>query len=228
MIRLSLESVRLAPILGAGGNSARKDLMIDRLCRAALLLAAGISSAHAHHVMDYAMPATALEGLLSGLGHPVIGIDHLLFIAGAGVLAARLRRGYLPPLVFVIASVTVAGMRYLGVDVGLDELWIAGSLVVLGAIMLAARELAGGVVAVLFLVAGALHGYALAEAIVGAEPAPLAAYLAGLTLIQSAIAIAAWWIATWLATRYPRVPFQRLVGAAVGAAGLVFAGLAAL
>ena len=61
-----------------------------RLCVAALL-AAGVSSAHSHHVMDYAMPATALEGLLSGLGHPVIGIDHLLFIAGAGVLAARMK-----------------------------------------------------------------------------------------------------------------------------------------
>jgi urease accessory protein len=199
------------------------------LCRATVLLAAGASSlAHAHHVMDYAMPATALEGLLSGLGHPVIGIDHLLFIAGAGVLAARFKRGYLLPLVFVVASVSVAGMRYLGVDVGLDELWIAGSLVVLGAVMIAAREPAGGVVAGLFLVAGALHGYALAEAIVGAERTPLVAYLAGLTLIQSAIALAAWWVATWLAIRRPRVPFRRLVGAAVTAAGLVFAGLAAL
>jgi len=202
--------------------------MIGVLCRAAVLLAAGISSAHAHHVMDYAMPATALEGLLSGLGHPVIGVDHLLFIAGAGVLAARLERGYLLPLVFVVASVAVAGMRYLGVDVGLDELWIAGSLVVLGAIMLAARRPAGGVVAGLFLVTGALHGYALAEAIVGAERTPLFAYLIGLTLMQCAIALSAWRIATWLATHRPHVPFQRLVGAAVGAAGLVFAGLAAL
>jgi urease accessory protein len=199
------------------------------LCRAAVLLAAGASSlAHAHHVMDYAMPATALEGLLSGLGHPVIGIDHLLFIVGAGVLAARLERGYLFPLVFVVASVAVAGMRYLGVDVGLDELWIAGSLVVLGAIMLAAREPAGGVVAALFLVTGALHGYALAEAIVGAERTPLAAYLVGLALIQCAIALAAWKAAIWIAARHPRVPVQRLVGAAVGVAGLAFAGVAAL
>jgi urease accessory protein len=197
---------------------------MQRLC-VAVLLAAGTSSAHAHHVMDYATPATALEGLLSGLGHPVIGVDHLLFIAGAGVLAARFKRGYLLPLVFVVASVAVAGMRYLGVDVRLDELWIAGSLVVLGAIMLAAREPAGGVVAGLFLVTGALHGYALAEAIVGAERTPLFAYLAGLTLIQCAIALSAWWIATWLAAHRPQVPLQRLVGAAVGAAGLVFLGL---
>jgi urease accessory protein len=199
------------------------------LCRAAIMLAAGASSlAYAHHVMDYATPATALEGLLSGLGHPVIGIDHLIFIVGAGMLASRLERGYLFPLVFVAASVVVAGMRHLGVDVGLDELWIAGSLVVLGAIMLAAREPAGGMVAGLFLVAGALHGYALAEAIVGVERTPLAAYLAGLTLIQCAIALAAWKTAAWIAARHPRVPFQRLAGAAVGIAGLAFAAMAAI
>ncbi|MGH8700975.1 MAG: HupE/UreJ family protein [Burkholderiales bacterium] len=202
--------------------------MIGLLCRAAVLLLAGASLAHAHHVMDYATPATAFEGFLSGLSHPLIGVDHLLFILGAGVLAARLKRGFLLPLVFVVASVAVAGMRYLGVDVGLDELWIAGSLVVLGAFMLAARAPSGGVVAGLFLVTGALHGYALAEAIVGAERTPLVAYLIGLALIQCAIAFSAWWIAAWLATHRPRVPFQRLVGAAVGAAGLVFAGLAAL
>ena len=202
--------------------------MIGLLCRAAVLLLVGASLAHAHHVMDYATPATALEGLLSGIGHPVIGIDHLLFIAAAGVLAARLKRGFLLPLVFVVASVAVAGTRYMGVDVGLDELWIAGSLVVLGAIMLAARAPSCGVVAGLFLITGALHGYALAEAIVGAERTPLVAYLIGLALIQCAIAFSAWWIATWLATHRPRVPFQRLVGAAVAVSGLVFAGLAAL
>jgi len=178
--------------------------------------------------MDYATPATALEGLLSGLGHPVIGVDHLLFVLGAGVLAARIERGHLLPLVFVIASVAVAGMRYLGVNVELNELWIAGSLVVLGAVLLAARVLPGGAVAVLFLAAGALHGYALAEAIVGAERTPLVAYLAGLAVTQSAIALGAWWVADWLAARHPRVPLQRLAGAAIGAAGLAFAAMAAI
>ena len=41
----------------------------------------------------------------------------------------------------------------------------------------------------LFALAGLLHGYALGESIVGAEPAPLAAYLIGLAVIQSGIAL---------------------------------------
>ena len=56
----------------------------------------------------------------------------------------------------------------------------------------------------------------------------LVAYLAGLALVQCAIALGAWWTATWLATHRPRVPFQRLVGIAVAAAGLVYAGLVAI
>jgi len=201
--------------------------VINVLFRAAVPFAAATSPALAHHAMDYAQPVTALEGLLSGLGHPVIGVDHLLFILGAGVLAARIERGYLLPLLFVAASVAVAGMRYLGVNVELSELWIAGSLMVLGAMLLATRALSGGAMAVLFLVAGALHGYALAEAIVGAEPTPLFAYLAGLAVIQSAIALGTWWIASWIAVHRPRMPLQRLAGAAIGAAGLAFSALAA-
>ena len=88
--------------------------------------------AHAHHAMDYRLPATALEGLLSGLGHPIIGIDHLLFILGAGVLAARLERGHWLPFLFVFASMLAAAARVSGAPWEMSELWIAGSLIVLG------------------------------------------------------------------------------------------------
>ena len=89
------------------------------------LLAAGLAAfggpALAHHAMDYALPATALDGFLSGLGHPLIGTDHLLFIVAAGVLAARVERGGLLPVVFVIASVGVVALRYAGADVALGD-----------------------------------------------------------------------------------------------------------
>ena len=202
-------------------------LVIRMLCHAAALFAAATSLALAHHAMDYATPATPLQGLLSGLGHPIIGVDHLLFILGAGVLAARWKRGWILPMVFVIASLAAAGGRVAGASIDVAESWIAVTLVVLGAILLAARNPGWVEAAAMFVVSGALHGYALAEAIVGAERTPLLAYFAGLAVIQSAIALAAWWIAGWLALRRPSVPLQRLAGAAVGMAGLAFAGMAA-
>ncbi|HEY7658380.1 MAG TPA: HupE/UreJ family protein [Burkholderiales bacterium] len=202
--------------------------VIYMLVRAAALFAATASLALAHHAMDYAMPASALEGLLSGLGHPVIGVDHLLFMLGAGVLAARWQRGWILPLLFVMTSLSAAGLRAAGASFELGEIWIAVTLIALGAILLAARNPRWVEAAALFIASGALHGYALAEAIVGAETTPLSAYFAGLAMIQSAMALAAWWIASWFALRRPRVPLQRLAGAAIGIAGLAFAGIAAL
>ena len=42
----------------------------------------------------------------------------------------------------------------------------------------------------LFVVAGVFHGYAYGESIVGAERAPLAAYMVGFAVIQYCIAVA--------------------------------------
>jgi urease accessory protein len=178
--------------------------------------------------MGGTVPATMMEGLLSGLGHPLIGIDHFLFIAGAGVLAAKFERGWVLPLVFVFASIFATLVRYFGAEAGLGELPVAASLVVLGAMMLAGTPPREGVVALLYLLAGTIHGHALGEAIVGAEQTPLAAYLAGLTLIQFATGLAFWRAAGWLSARRPKLPLQKFAGALVGIAGLVFGGIATL
>lgn len=191
---------------------------------AALFLSA-VAPAYAHHAMDYQMPATFMEGLLSGLGHPVIGIDHLFFIVGAGVLAAQVERGWQIALLFVAASLCAAAARVGGAPWEMSELWIAGSLIVLGAI--AFRPAARAVLGTLFVIAGLLHGYALAAAIVGAEATPLSAYFAGLMLVQSAIALGAWALARAVAVKRPAFPLPRLVGTAVGVAGVVFAAMIA-
>ena len=46
----------------------------------AILLTA--SPAFAHHAMGGGVPSTLGQGLLSGFGHPVIGVDHLAFAGG--------------------------------------------------------------------------------------------------------------------------------------------------
>ncbi len=50
----------------------------------ALLVTVGFAglmpSARAHHPMGGQTPETFSQGLLSGFGHPIIGIDHLAFL----------------------------------------------------------------------------------------------------------------------------------------------------
>ena len=183
----------------------------------ALCMCAG--AAQAHHVMDYATPATAWQGLLSGLAHPVIGIDHLLFVVGAGVLAARLQRGFTLPLAFVIASTLAVVLGAGGAALPLGEVWVAVSLIVLGGVLLRARAPHGGAVAGLFLLGGAVHGVALSEGVVGAEMTPLYAYLAGLALVQCAIACGAWVAACRILRLRPALSLHRYAGVALGVAG---------
>ena len=52
--------------------------------------------AFAHHVMGGKTPSTFREGILSGLGHPVIGIDHFAAVVAVGCLAAAHRAGPAP------------------------------------------------------------------------------------------------------------------------------------
>ena len=202
--------------------------LIVLLVQVLALLCASATFAYAHHVMGYETPATALDGFLSGIGHPVIGTDHLLFVIGAGVLAARVERGFLLPLVFVAASTLAVCVRYAAPQAALSELWVAGSLVVLALLMLISSNPGRVLVATLFLLAGAIHGYALAEGIVGAERTPLHAYLAGLALVVCVIAYSAWGAAVASFKARPGLPLYRLTGLALGVAGLLFTANAAL
>ncbi len=65
----------------------------------------------AHHVMDGKMPETFLQGLLSGFGHPVIGVDHLAAIVGVGILAALAGRSAAVVLAFSVAVIAGVGLH---------------------------------------------------------------------------------------------------------------------
>ncbi len=156
-----------------------KTLRLTAFAAAATLLS---QPAFAHHVMGGKMPGTFTDGLLSGLGHPVIGLDHFAALVAVGCLV------------------------------------VAGSVIVLGAIVLTHRLLSAAVALVLFVAVGSIHGYALGESIFGAEQAPLWAYLIGLAVIQSAIALAALSVARLL--MQPDALRLRLVGADIAGIGL--------
>ena len=65
------------------------------------MLLASISSAFAHHPLGGVVPDSAINGFLSGVGHPVIGFDHLAFVIAIGVLAALQSHRLLMPAGFI-------------------------------------------------------------------------------------------------------------------------------
>ncbi|MEM9273909.1 MAG: HupE/UreJ family protein [Cyanobacteria bacterium P01_F01_bin.143] len=59
----------------------------------------GINPAQAHHPLGGGTPANFIEGLLSGFGHPIIGLDYFAFVIAFGLIAVlTAKRGLLLPI----------------------------------------------------------------------------------------------------------------------------------
>ena len=203
-----------------------------------LLLGAGAAlnaaPAFAHHFMGDKIPQTLTDGLLSGLAHPIIGVDHLLFLAAGALLSLLLRTParYAVPALFVLG--TLAGTA---IDLGggavagflpFVEPLVALSVVVGGALLLFRPDVGVTALAALFSTAGVVHGYAYAQSIVGAEASAVGAYLVGFTFIQYLVIVAGTIAAErfGLALRASRT--RRGIGGALALAGtfILFGSLA--
>jgi urease accessory protein len=168
-----------------------------------LAMIVGSSPAFAHHVMGGKLPETFMQGLLSGLGHPVIGLDHFGAIVGVGILAAVAGRGAGQVVIFSAAMIGGVAVHLGKLDIPASELLVGVSTLAIGVLVLVRRSIGPEVAAGLFAIAGLLHGYALGESIVGAEASPLVAYLAGLLVIQTLIGVAAYVVTRRIGTFRP-------------------------
>jgi urease accessory protein len=175
-------------------------------------------AAEAHHVMGGKTPTTFVEGLLSGLGHPIIGVDHFAFLIGVGLVVAVARLRMAAAGAFIAASAIGVALHVQGIDVAGVEVAVAASVLVAGIFIAADARIPAAVWFVLFAVAGLFHGHAYGESIFGAEQSALWAYLTGLVIVQTAItagvalAVTAWWKSPALG--------PRMAGAAVAGVGV--------
>lgn len=193
---------------------------LARMGMAMAALALGAGPAAAHHVMGGRMAVTFGEGLLSGLAHPVIGLDHFAAVVAVGCLAAAHIAGARLAVGYVAAMTAGVAVHLQGMSVPASEILVALSVIVLGVTLVSQRHLSGSAALALFAAVGLLHGYALGESIYGAEPTPLTAYLLGLAVIQSVIALGAMVLARMAWRRSADHAPLRLTGAGIAGIGL--------
>ncbi|AWB35119.1 HupE/UreJ family protein [Orrella marina] len=154
----------------------------------AMVMACVALPAWAHHPTGGETPASAMQGLLSGLGHPVIEFDHLAFLIALGLLTSLVDNGRLRLIVpFVVFSLLGTYAHTQGVTLALPEMWIGLSLIVVAGLLLRPLRVGTGVAVVFCVLAALVHGYAFGEAVVGARTSAIVSYLVGLGLIQSAM-----------------------------------------
>ncbi|UTW53537.1 HupE/UreJ family protein [bacterium SCSIO 12827] len=115
-----------------------------------------------------AAPALAHTGVAAGSGfaagfaHPVLGLDHVLAMVAVGILAAQMggRSLWLVPAAFV-AMMAVGGlMGVAALALPFVEIGIVGSVVVLGAVIAAGRQLPAALAMVLVGALALFHGHA--------------------------------------------------------------------
>ncbi|MBD2108377.1 HupE/UreJ family protein [Nodosilinea sp. FACHB-13] len=173
----------------------------------------------AHHPLGGRVPANFAEGFLSGLAHPIIGLDHVAFVVAVGLLAAVSTWGIVIPAAFVLAAMVGTGLHLAELTLPAVEFVIAGSVLGFGVLLALRNRPQSSAITGLAVLAGLFHGFAYGEAIFGAESMPLVAYLAGFTAVQMGLAIAAFLVGRQLTQRSTTLFVQR--------AGLVICGIGA-
>ncbi len=189
--------------------------------RFVLLLFAAVMAwpmpASAHHALYGRTPETLFEGFVSGLAHPIIEPLHFAAVIAVGVLCGLRGRPVSGVAAFVIGGFLATWATGAAASGLMLELAVAISVFVLGTSILIQLPLQRfALILGLFLI-GAIHGAAYAEAILGAGMAPLAAYLAGLSIIQGTIAGVIAYLSGALREERPLRPVAGVILSGVGA-----------
>ncbi|WP_108661259.1 HupE/UreJ family protein [Acuticoccus kandeliae] len=167
---------------------------MKKLFPIATIAALAATPALAHHPLGGMPMVTFAHGLLSGVGHPILGFDHLFFVLAVGIAAAVAGRAFTAPLAYIAAMLGGVVVASLGAQIGIAEAVIAASLVIVGGALAMGRGLSPAVAMALFAGLGFFHGYAFGGTIAGQESvnaSVFAGYLIGLGITQYVIAIGA-------------------------------------
>ena len=193
------------------GASGRRNVAVLGLLSAALLAAL---PAQAHHAMELLQwQPTPLNGLVSGLLHPVLGPDHLLFLLALSLVGLRRKASWM--LALLVVGLLVPGLPG-------AELLVALSLI--GVALVLGERLPRP----WLLPAFALHGYVLSASVLGWTAMPLAAYLVGLLLSQGLLLVVSLrLLAASAATLTPRTRTALVLAVAGSGAFLALAPLLA-
>lgn len=155
--------------------------------------------AFAHHPLAGAAMETFSHGLLSGIGHPLLGFDHLFFVIAVGIAALFTGKRFAAPAAYIAAMLIGCALMAAGIGLPAKEAMIGLSLLVVGGIVLSGRALSLVPAVALFAAFGLFHGSAFGDTMAAQEAGygaqVLVGYLIGLGAVQYAIAVGAGWAA---------------------------------
>jgi len=170
------------------------------------------SMAYAHSVEG--------NGFVSGLSHPVLGLDHLLAMLGVGMVSTQMggRAIWTVPMAFVVGMLAGGILGITGTDLPLVEWGIALSVVIIGVVLAVARKIPVEICMTAVVFFAIFHGHAHGVEMPSAQNPVL--FATGFVLGTSLIHIVGIFIAM-IMERLPKGPvLLRFSGLAMGGFGL--------
>ena len=121
----------------------------------AILLSLSSLPAHAHTGIG------TVQGLVDGLLHPLIGVDHLLVMFAIGLWAAMRggRSFWMLPMTFLIVMGGGAALHFVGITVIAAESWVAFSVLTAGVLVWRNTPMSSVLAVALVAVFALVHGY---------------------------------------------------------------------
>jgi urease accessory protein len=214
-----------------GGNdipdrAADGDRVLFNVIGYAALLAANLfpatGSASAQQLVGGNAPSTFAEGLVSGIGHPIIGPDYLAFLLAIGIAVGVFRLSLVNPFLFVVATICGVAIHVARLPLPAADLIVPVSVLIAGLMLIIEERIPPLCWMAVFVAAGLFHGYSYGDAIEGARSVPLIAYVIGLATVQMITTLGVAFATRGLWKLWSMAP--RLAGAAfcgVGFAALV-------
>lgn len=112
----------------------------------------------AHHPLNGTIMENFNDGFLSGIGHPILGLDHLLFIIGVGLISYLSKRFLNFSFTFIGGTILGLVSIISGLYLPFYEIIISFSLLLLGYLILSRKQIRYN--GLLFTLFGVFHGWA--------------------------------------------------------------------
>ena len=173
-----------------------------------------------------AHPETShLDGIVSGLAHPIGGLDHVLAMTGVGLLGYVLGGCFrwLMPTAFVLMMIFGGVLALVGIRLPATEIAIILSVTMIGSMIFASGRISAGKALVAAGIFAVFHGHAhVAEMPIGSN---LAGYTAGF-LLMTGLLHALGLVLAAKAASFGGRPVLKAAGAVIAGTGFsILAGL---
>jgi len=116
------------------------------------------SLVEAHHPLIGGNMENFSDGFLSGVGHPILGLDHLAFIFGIGLISYITQKFYSFAFTFLAGTLLGLVSIYFGLYLPFYEVIVSLTLILLSYVILSRKRV--NFKGVLFSTFGIFHGWA--------------------------------------------------------------------